>query len=93
MDEPTKRTGEQIEAELRALWDSQGVSKERQAEVLAQIEEKARPEVIEREIGALFRTDSELTAVGEQIVIPGCGHVPAKSPKGVQLKLWDGGKG
>lgn len=39
------------EAELRKLWDARGVPKERQDEILADIESKANPEAVMKCLG------------------------------------------
>lgn len=52
-------TIEELEAELRAMWTEQGVSQDRQDEILAEIAYKASPEYMRslfppRESGGLF---------------------------------------
>lgn len=42
------RTAEEIEADLRELWTSQGVSPEQQEEILADITRKASPAYLDR---------------------------------------------
>lgn len=63
------------DAELRALWTSQGVPVARQDQIIAEIAAKAQPAYLD----GLFAT--ELTPAGEQLVIPGCERnlAPAKT--------------
>jgi hypothetical protein len=58
------------ENDLRALWTEQGVSQDRQDELIAQITAKAQPGAMVGPFRIGYR--SELTEAGEQLVIPGC---------------------
>jgi hypothetical protein len=85
------RPGEAVsdpETELRALWDAQGVPVERQEAVLRQVRAAASPGawVGPWRIAGPCRT--ELTAGGEQFVLPGAERIVTDRP-GVQLTLWD----
>lgn len=79
------------DAALRRLWTEQGVSPERQAEVLADVEAKATPAAIAKIKADLFpdyrKGSIDLTPAGEQLVIPGAERIEPAS-KGTQLNLW-----
>lgn len=71
------------ETELRAIWTAQGVPKERQDQLVAEITAKAQPAYLARQF------PSELTEVGEQLLVPGCEARltgPGRGP--AQLDLW-----
>lgn len=68
------------ETALRAMWTAQGVSRQRQDEIIAEITAKAQPAYL----AGLFC--SELTPAGEQLVIPGCERNLA--PSKAQLDLF-----
>jgi hypothetical protein len=72
------------EAELRALWTAQGVTQERQEEVLAEITAKAQPGAQVGPFKIPYRT--QLTKFGEQYMIPGT--EPEDRPKTAQLSLF-----
>jgi hypothetical protein len=67
---PAPEKADDPEATLRALWTAQGVTQERQDQVLAEVTAAAQPGA---KVGPFtIPYHEELTPAGPQLVIPGC---------------------